>query len=438
MIPCGVIRDLLVLYVSEECSEDTRELVEEHLKSCESCRRALEELKGPVLPREEPEIKAELDERAKDFQVKRGLRKIRRRWLASLLCVLLLFPLVGLGFMVRNQIEGEGVCFTNLDELYASYAFLKAVEKGNYEKAFSYIDVEGMYEEMTTGQLDGFTDWDALYTKAEIGGKVYYVDKEIYLNEYRTYQADGDEARFWESILIDNSQHSCQTPIPGDVFDEAVALFKEDYFEEQLAVTIVTDETVDEILRDDPDVDIYECYYSAITSEEGDTYYYLSYGNDTVSELINIFGDYSKCLPEVVFEQLKTETAKDYARNSACADYYRDMGLEMYTQLLKEEFLSNMQELEQTGITIKSFSLEHIYDGGQIDMALRCVQQGVLYDLGGICFASNGGRLTIGGGFYSLSSGEEFLSSDHPLMIFTNLLHLSWDPAGYYLEYPYD
>ena len=44
-ISCNVIEDLLPLYVDEAASEDSRQLVEEHLKGCPSCRKMLEEIK---------------------------------------------------------------------------------------------------------------------------------------------------------------------------------------------------------------------------------------------------------------------------------------------------------------------------------------------------------------------------------------------------------
>jgi len=37
-ISCEIIRDLLPLYVDDVCSDDSRELVEHHLRDCESCR----------------------------------------------------------------------------------------------------------------------------------------------------------------------------------------------------------------------------------------------------------------------------------------------------------------------------------------------------------------------------------------------------------------
>ena len=38
-ISCNIIEDLLPLYVDEAASEDSRQLVEEHLKGCPSCRK---------------------------------------------------------------------------------------------------------------------------------------------------------------------------------------------------------------------------------------------------------------------------------------------------------------------------------------------------------------------------------------------------------------
>ena len=41
---CEVIRDLLPLYTDEACSEKSRDLVNEHLQECPSCRDMLKKL----------------------------------------------------------------------------------------------------------------------------------------------------------------------------------------------------------------------------------------------------------------------------------------------------------------------------------------------------------------------------------------------------------
>ena len=38
-ISCNVIKDILPLYLDDVVSQDTREMVEEHLESCDACRK---------------------------------------------------------------------------------------------------------------------------------------------------------------------------------------------------------------------------------------------------------------------------------------------------------------------------------------------------------------------------------------------------------------
>ena len=43
-INCNVIQDILPLYIDDVVSDDTKELVEEHLKECPACRKMQEEM----------------------------------------------------------------------------------------------------------------------------------------------------------------------------------------------------------------------------------------------------------------------------------------------------------------------------------------------------------------------------------------------------------
>ena len=45
---CDVIKDLLILYADGCCSDESRRIVEEHLKNCAGCRAALKEIKDDV------------------------------------------------------------------------------------------------------------------------------------------------------------------------------------------------------------------------------------------------------------------------------------------------------------------------------------------------------------------------------------------------------
>ena len=48
-ISCNIIRDILPLYVDEAVCEETKELVEEHLFTCEDCRKEAEMMKKSVV-----------------------------------------------------------------------------------------------------------------------------------------------------------------------------------------------------------------------------------------------------------------------------------------------------------------------------------------------------------------------------------------------------
>lgn len=53
-VGCGVIRDLLPLYEDGAASEETTQLVREHIKDCPSCREELRKMRIPVsMPAEE-------------------------------------------------------------------------------------------------------------------------------------------------------------------------------------------------------------------------------------------------------------------------------------------------------------------------------------------------------------------------------------------------
>lgn len=44
-IKCTIIQDILPLYIDGVVSQDTKEMVEEHLQDCENCRKEYESMK---------------------------------------------------------------------------------------------------------------------------------------------------------------------------------------------------------------------------------------------------------------------------------------------------------------------------------------------------------------------------------------------------------
>ncbi|MGM9608214.1 MAG: zf-HC2 domain-containing protein [Oscillospiraceae bacterium] len=143
--PCEVIRDLLPLYIDGCCSGESRQLVEEHLEQCADCRRTWQEMTGqlPVPAPEEEAPPEELPEEKPARTMKKGLKKVRRRWIASIVIVALLIPLGKMGW---NEFRGSGICFTNLNDLAIADAFMRDLKRGDYEAALEHWDLERLEE----------------------------------------------------------------------------------------------------------------------------------------------------------------------------------------------------------------------------------------------------------------------------------------------------
>ena len=85
-LSCDVTRDLLPLYHDGVCSEESRALVEAHLKACPDCSAILAELRGEIdLPHEEPNDGAVL---------KKLHKNVKRAWIRGAAAVLAVVMLV--------------------------------------------------------------------------------------------------------------------------------------------------------------------------------------------------------------------------------------------------------------------------------------------------------------------------------------------------------
>lgn len=395
MISCNVIQDLLILYASDECSDDSRDIIENHLETCKECQNALITFKEPVLPVKE----MNLDGLTRDFKFQKGFKKIRKRWLLSIVSVLLIFPLLGAGFMVRNQVKGQGIAFTNLRELYTTRLYLKAVQEGDYEEAFSYLDVNGMYESVTQIEPESFYDWKKDYSKVQIGDEHWYVNKEVYQSDYQSYLNTGDENAFWSAMMIHNSENRSITSIPETHFDASSRLF-----------AASTDSSADVV-----DADIktpnYGYDYAKIKTADGSIFFYpVTGGSFTEDDPMILISD-SFVIPARAYEEFMIINEKDIEEIRETSERYKKMKLSSYTDILKKKFMTNMKKLEDQDIRIKSFSHSNIYrhsDTGewQLDVNLVCEQGSSRSTSGGIIFIAKDNSLKVSGGFYKTDSDD--------------------------------
>ncbi len=131
-VSCKIIEDLLPLYEDGVCSQQSKQLVEDHLKSCETCRKLLENTQIEPIAYVEPE------KSAAESAFKKGIQKIRIRWLLSVVLVASLAASFVGGVFHYWQTQ----CFSPKEYSTGIY-FMEQLQKGNYQEAFSCLDIEG-------------------------------------------------------------------------------------------------------------------------------------------------------------------------------------------------------------------------------------------------------------------------------------------------------
>lgn len=172
-VTCEIVEDLLPLYVDNVCSNQSKQAVETHLQECEKCRMQIVSSQTVPVPCIEP------NQPAADRAVKKGFQKIRLRWWASILLVIILIPLLFLGW---NQYHNRGIHYTNVYEYAIGNAFMKLLKDGDYEKAYDYIDIaklkqawlEAWFEEdkLTNMESDGLAKFCEYGAKLEAAGGI--------------------------------------------------------------------------------------------------------------------------------------------------------------------------------------------------------------------------------------------------------------------------
>lgn len=95
---CNVIYDLLPLYLDGLCSKESKQMIEEHLESCEECKKALE--------RTERDLPLGKDTDAEVIrQIKRRIRIEKLVIVCVTLFVLVSVTLVGASYLMFSQVS---------------------------------------------------------------------------------------------------------------------------------------------------------------------------------------------------------------------------------------------------------------------------------------------------------------------------------------------
>lgn len=331
-LPCEIVQDLLPLYEENLCSPASRAAVEEHLQECAECRGLVEN----IHKLEEPEMPVEVS--VEEQAVAKSFRKVRRRWKASLIVMLLVVPML---LMTINQIRCQGICFTNIDDIFMTWRYVQALEAGKFEKLASYMDYENFHEEIksvTVAPPNGMygeyrTDW--------LGEDEWVIANGFY-DEYLKYEMDIDN--FWGIMIFNRVQ---QVMVPEEIWFKITS-------QEPESVMETPDGEL--LLNDEP--------YIRLETKWGN---YIVEQTSSLKECVTAvdFCAVLELIPAEIFHEAYPELEKQaweqYYENLEKFGAADDMTLEEFTELVRTKYIARLKEGAEQGITFKGTGYKGSY-----------------------------------------------------------------------------
>ena len=146
----------------------------------------------------------------------KGLRKIKRRWIASILVVILLVPIC---FLTWGQYHGRGISFTNINEILIANSFLKDLKKGDYETAFSHMNIEPLKKEW----LDEWFDEEKLKNFDDDAERVFCESASLLTDaggiqdfEFLAVDRQPDSYTVYYTVVVDGKEHALSMDITNN------------------------------------------------------------------------------------------------------------------------------------------------------------------------------------------------------------------------------
>lgn len=129
-LPCELVQDLLPLYHDGVCSEESRVLVEDHVKECESCRALLRELRGEVtVPHEKPD----------DLGVMKSLEgQVRKKTWVKGICAALAAVLLLAGVLAGMKIVKDRAYQARYEPFFGEHEAFLLNGDGTYEAIYDW------------------------------------------------------------------------------------------------------------------------------------------------------------------------------------------------------------------------------------------------------------------------------------------------------------
>lgn len=364
---CDVIQDLLPLYVDGICSEKSRQLVEEHLKTCAVCCAILEQTE------QVPDMELPDALPPEDAGAVRAVKKVRRRWKQSLIAIVLVIPVL---LMTVSQVMGMGICFTNLDDIHLAKKYVRCLQRGDMDKAAELYDFHRMYEEITDVVQWPETDYLTEYKPVHIGEEVFYVESEL----VPELEFIDDPDNIWGTIIYNSKW------IPMLSVERWEAFLQENGFDQDVEM-----ENGKSFAKAETPWGTYmvpDTWVSGFEDEEGAAQH--------VAGLFNV-------IPEDVFlsaeEELLASAHQQYLANQQRYGYVLDQTEEEFMQQRKEHYADELETaFRDVSISNVHFrdAFYHKEDGTwQNEISVRMERHGTVTDVRLIPFTKDGKIISI-------------------------------------------
>ena len=133
--PCGIIRDLLPLFIDDVCNEESKQAVQNHLAGCEKCRSCCEAMKSTDSFTEKR--KSNSEDNIIENSLKNVKRRINRKIRNVMLCAAAAVLIVMVGFSLLFNIPIKNISPTNISVTAHVYPLSEIIDNSTYDSTNS-------------------------------------------------------------------------------------------------------------------------------------------------------------------------------------------------------------------------------------------------------------------------------------------------------------
>ncbi|MBA2174850.1 zf-HC2 domain-containing protein [Halobacillus locisalis] len=149
-ISCNVIKDILPLYAEDMVSQDTRDLVEDHIDSCENCKKHLEEMRTF----EEPPVDTDI---APLKNIQNTLRRKKLQTILFSVMVTLVFAVVTIAYLTTPAYLPYNEDAVSIIEKDDGTVLL------NFSEEVAGFDVTEYQAQDDSGYVYNITTWETIW-----------------------------------------------------------------------------------------------------------------------------------------------------------------------------------------------------------------------------------------------------------------------------------